>query len=48
MADIIGKVPAGRLGTTEEVADAIAFLASPMSSFMAGTGLIIDGAYTAV
>jgi NAD(P)-dependent dehydrogenase (short-subunit alcohol dehydrogenase family) len=37
------KVPMGRLGEMEEIADSIVFLASPMSSFMCGTGLIVDG-----
>jgi NAD(P)-dependent dehydrogenase (short-subunit alcohol dehydrogenase family) len=37
------KVPMGRLGKMEEIADGIVFLASPMSSFMCGHGLLIDG-----
>ncbi|OJJ48131.1 hypothetical protein ASPZODRAFT_112683 [Penicilliopsis zonata CBS 506.65] len=36
----------GRIGQVEEVADAILFLASPMSSFVYGTGLVVDGGYT--
>lgn len=43
----IAKVPQGRLGEMEEIADSIVFLASPMSSFMAGTGLVVDGGFTA-
>lgn len=46
MAAEIAKVPQQRFGEMEEVADAIAFLASPMSSFMAGHGLAVDGGYT--
>jgi NAD(P)-dependent dehydrogenase (short-subunit alcohol dehydrogenase family) len=30
----------------EEAADCIAFLASPMSSFMQGAGLVADGGFT--
>lgn len=38
--------PMGRMGTPEEVARAIAFLASPASSFTSGTNLLVDGALT--
>ncbi|WP_156681008.1 SDR family NAD(P)-dependent oxidoreductase [Sphingomonas profundi] len=37
------KIPAGRLGTGEEVARAIAFLASPTSGFITGTNIVLDG-----
>jgi NAD(P)-dependent dehydrogenase (short-subunit alcohol dehydrogenase family) len=37
------RVPMGRLAKMEEIADSIVFLASPMSSFMCGQGLIVDG-----
>ena len=40
--------PIGRVGTPEEVADAILYLASPQSSFVTGTCLVIDGGLTAV
>ncbi|MEU2588657.1 SDR family oxidoreductase [Streptomyces avermitilis] len=36
-------VPLGRLGRTEEVAAAVAFLASEQSSFIAGSSLYVDG-----
>jgi NAD(P)-dependent dehydrogenase (short-subunit alcohol dehydrogenase family) len=36
-------IPMGRWGTTDEVADAILFLASDMSTFMTGHALVIDG-----
>jgi 3-oxoacyl-[acyl-carrier protein] reductase len=42
----LAKVPAGRLGDPEEVAAAIAFLASPVAGFISGTNLVIDGAMT--
>lgn len=35
--------PMGRIGKAEEVADAIAYLASPMASFITGAALIVDG-----
>lgn len=38
-------VPLGRLGTPEEVAEAIAFLASPAASFITGAVLVVSGGY---
>jgi 3-oxoacyl-[acyl-carrier protein] reductase len=35
--------PTGRMGTPQEVADAVAFLASPRSRFTIGAQLLIDG-----
>ena len=40
---ITRMVPAGRWGTADEVADAVAFLASPESGFITGEILTIDG-----
>lgn len=42
----VAQIPAGRLGTAQEVADAIAFLASPRSAFTTGVNLILDGGFT--
>lgn len=38
--------PMGRMGEPEEVGRAIAFLASPVASFISGTNLLVDGALT--
>lgn len=40
--------PLGRVGTAAEVADAVVFLASPRSSFVTGTCLVVDGGLTAI
>ncbi len=45
-ATMLARNPTGRMGTPEEVADAVVFLASPRASFITGTNLIIDGALT--
>jgi citronellol/citronellal dehydrogenase len=37
-------IPLGRLGTPEEAAQAIAFLASPGASYLTGTTVVVDGA----
>jgi NAD(P)-dependent dehydrogenase (short-subunit alcohol dehydrogenase family) len=43
----IGRVAAGRTGTAEEVADAVAFLASGEAAYINGQDLIIDGGLVA-
>jgi NAD(P)-dependent dehydrogenase (short-subunit alcohol dehydrogenase family) len=40
--------PARRLGTPEEIAAAIVFVAGELAPFMTGSELVIDGGYTAV
>ena len=40
--------PAGRLGRAEEIAEAIAFIASGNVEYMTGSEIVIDGGYTAV
>jgi 3-oxoacyl-[acyl-carrier protein] reductase len=43
---MLARNPMGRMGTPEEVANAVVFLASPRASFITGTNLIVDGALT--
>ncbi|GAC1658078.1 MAG: SDR family NAD(P)-dependent oxidoreductase [Candidatus Elarobacter sp.] len=38
--------PTGRMAKPEEIARAVAFIASPAASFITGTNLVVDGALT--
>ena len=42
------KTPLGRIGTTEDVAYGVLYLASDESSFVTGSELVIDGGRTAM
>ena len=43
----MNRVPIGRLGQSEDVANGVLFLASDESSYMTGSELVIDGGITA-
>jgi NAD(P)-dependent dehydrogenase (short-subunit alcohol dehydrogenase family) len=45
---IRGLVPAGRFGTTTEIAKAVVFLASDESAFTVGSELLIDGGMSGI
>ncbi|HRA79652.1 MAG TPA: SDR family oxidoreductase, partial [Burkholderiaceae bacterium] len=42
-AALIGQVPAGRFGQPEDVAAAVAFLASPQAGYITGVTLHVNG-----
>jgi 3-oxoacyl-[acyl-carrier protein] reductase len=43
LAELTGTVPLGRLGTSDEVAAAVTFLASPGAAYITGAVLPVDG-----
>ena len=43
--DLIGGIPLGRPGKPEEIAEAIAFLATSEGGFIQGHDLVVDGGY---
>ena len=44
---MMGRVPLGRFGRAEEIANGVIYLASDESSFVTGSELVIDGGVTA-
>ena len=42
-AAILGRIPLARLGTSEEIAAAVVFLASPQAGYITGTTLHVNG-----
>jgi NAD(P)-dependent dehydrogenase (short-subunit alcohol dehydrogenase family) len=47
LATLVARQPMGRLGTAEEMAAGILYLASDDAAFATGTSLIVDGGYCA-
>jgi len=42
-AGVLSHIPLGRVGTPEEIAHAVVFLASPASNYVTGQTLLVDG-----
>jgi len=42
----LAQIPQGRLGTAEEIANTVAFIASPAASLITGVNLVADGGFT--
>ncbi len=48
LANLLSRVPMGRLGRAEEVAAFVAWLVGPENTFISGQNLAIDGGFTRV
>jgi NAD(P)-dependent dehydrogenase (short-subunit alcohol dehydrogenase family) len=46
-AEVYASIPLGRVATTEDIAEAVCFLASPASKMINGHSLLVDGGWTA-
>ncbi len=42
---LASRIPAGRLGTPDDIADACLFLASDLSTYVTGQSLVVDGGW---
>jgi 2-deoxy-D-gluconate 3-dehydrogenase len=47
-AEVVGRIPLGRLAEPEDVVGSVVFLASPASDFVTGHTLLVDGGWTAI
>jgi NAD(P)-dependent dehydrogenase (short-subunit alcohol dehydrogenase family) len=47
LADVLARIPVGRIGTTTDVAAVLLFLASPSAGLVNGTSILVDGGWTA-
>jgi enoyl-[acyl-carrier protein] reductase III len=48
MESVLAKVPKGRMGTVQEVADTIAFLLAPESEYITGQTIAVDGGLSVI
>ena len=46
-ADMAAQIPLGRVGTADDIVNAVLYLASDEASFVTGHVLVVDGGYTA-
>jgi len=45
LTNLVERVAMGRMGTTEEIADVFVFLASPLSRYLTGQSIVVDGGW---
>ena len=41
--DMLSRIPVGKMGESEDIANAVLFLASPMSAYITGHVLSVNG-----
>jgi enoyl-[acyl-carrier protein] reductase III len=47
-AQVLPKIPKGRMGTVKEVSDTVEFLLEPRSEYITGQSLVVDGGLTII
>jgi 2-deoxy-D-gluconate 3-dehydrogenase len=47
-ADVVSRIPLGRIAIPEEIAGAVVFLASPAADMITGHTLVVDGGWTSL
>ncbi|MNI00367.1 2-dehydro-3-deoxy-D-gluconate 5-dehydrogenase [compost metagenome] len=45
--NVLSRIPAGKIGSIDDVAGAVIYLSSPASNLVTGTLLLVDGGWTA-
>ena len=45
-AEVVGRIPVGRMGSPEEISSAFVFFASDLSRYVTGQSLVVDGGWT--
>ena len=48
LIDLIKTIPSGRVGTIEDIADAVLFLVSERATYVNGAALVVDGSKSVV
>jgi enoyl-[acyl-carrier protein] reductase III len=48
LENVLRKVPKGRMGTVQEIADTVAFLLAPDSEYITGQSIVVDGGLSVV
>ena len=47
-SELVQTIPSGRVGTIDDIADAVCFLVSERASYVNGAALVIDGSKSVV
>ena len=48
LSQLVRTIPSGRLGATDDIADAVCFLVSERASYINGAALVVDGSKSVV
>jgi len=48
LSQLVRTIPSGRVGTIDDVADAVCFLVSERASYVNGAALVVDGSKSVV